>query len=247
MRDIYIVYGIIFVLGLLFGSFLNVCIYRIPNGESVAFPPSHCPKCNTNIKPYDNIPIISYLILKGKCRNCGIKISMRYPVVELITALLFTGVFFKYGLTFTALKLSFMVLILVTLSGIDYDTYTLPDRLTFALVVLGILLSGSIKGLESSFMGAAIYSFPFWMLYGFGESVLKKEIMGFGDVKLAAGIGAFLGYSGFYDFYLFFMLSFVIGAVVSLLLIAFKIRKREELVPFGPFIAISAYVVMMIN
>jgi len=238
------IYIIIFILGNIIGSFLNVCIYRIPRNESVAFPPSHCPNCGYKIKWYDNIPIISYfLLLRGKCRGCKEKISLQYPIIEILTGIIFLTIFYKYQLTFLTIKFWIFGSILLTLAIIDLKTYTLPNRLTFSLVILGFILSfiDPRITLFQSFKGAAVYNFPFLILYIFGQEVLKKDVMGFGDVKLGIGIGSFLGYTGFVNFYLFFMLSFVSGAVVSLILMALKLKSRKDMIPFGPFIALAGF------
>ncbi len=231
------------------GSFLNVCIYRIPRNESVVSPPSHCPNCGYKIKWFDNIPILSYFILlRGKCRGCGQKISIRYPLIEMFTGLLFLIVFYKYLVSIDTLKMFVFTSILIVLSFIDIKEYILPDRLTFSLIVLGFLSAPFTNtGIENAMIGAAVFSFPFMLLYSFGEDILKKEIMGFGDVKLAAGIGAFLGYGSFYKFYLFFMMAFGIGAVIGVLLIMLKIKSRKDMVPFGPFIALSGFILSIIN
>jgi leader peptidase (prepilin peptidase)/N-methyltransferase len=243
-----LVYIYVFIIGNIVGSFLNVCIYRIPRGESVVFPPSHCTKCGYKIKWYDNIPLISYFILlRGKCRKCREKIPLRYPIVEIITGIIWMIVYAKFGLTVETLKIFMFASILIVLSYIDINEYLLPDRLTFFLVISGIGLSFiGENGIESSFIGAAVYGFPFLVLYIFGEDVLKKDIMGFGDIKLGAGVGTYIGYTTFYNFYIFLTIAFVAGAIISVLLIFLKIRKREELVPFGPYIALSAFICLMI-
>jgi leader peptidase (prepilin peptidase) / N-methyltransferase len=243
-----LVFIYVFIMGNIVGSFLNVCIYRIPRGESVVSPPSHCPQCGYKIKWYDNIPLISYFVLlRGKCRKCKNKIPLRYPLVEILTGIIWVIVFAKFGFTIETLKIFMFASVLIVLSYIDINEYILPDRLTFFLVVSGIVLFFIGKNsLESSFLGAAACAFPFLVLYVFGEDVLKKDVMGFGDVKLGAGVGAYLGYSSFYNLYLFLTIAFVMGAIISVLLIVLKIRKREELVPFGPYIALSAFICLII-
>lgn len=243
------VYAIVFIIGLVIGSFLNVCIYRLQVNKSVVFPASHCTSCNSKIKIYDNIPVLSYLILRGKCRNCGEKISVKYPIVEIFTGVIFLLIFNKYFFYPQALVYLFFACILIVLSVIDIETYTLPDKLSFLLIITGFLscLFNQKLSFESSYIGAATYAFPFLLIYGFGKSVLKKDIMGFGDVKLGAGIGAFLGYASLSKLYMFFMTSFVLGSIISLLLIALKIRSKKELVPFGPFLALSALLMIIFD
>ena len=243
----FIIYIYIFIIGAIIGSFLNVCIYRIPKKESVVFPPSHCPNCGYKIKWYDNIPIISYFILlRGKCRQCKTKISLQYPLVELLTGILFLGVFIRYGNSILTIKYMILTGLLIVLSGIDIEKHILPDKLTFSMLIIGFVLSFfSEINILYSFIGAATFSFPFMLIYGFGEDILKKEIMGFGDVKLTAAIGAFWGYRGFYSLYVFFMLAFTIGAIVSLILIGLKIKTRKDIIAFGPFIAIAGYILVL--
>lgn len=232
----------IFLFGLIIGSFLNVCIYRIPRGESISFPPSHCPVCKEPVKWFDNIPVFSYLALHGKCRVCKSKISLVYPIVELITGILFLGSYLKFGLNLFLLKWLVFICLLMVLSIIDMKTYEFPEKLTFSLIFFGYIFSfiSPDLTLEMSFLGSAVYAFPFMIIYAYGESILHKDIMGFGDVKLAAGIGAFLGYKSFYITYMFFTSSFAIGAVISILLIATKVKERKELIPFGPFLSLAA-------
>ncbi|BDU49575.1 prepilin peptidase [Haliovirga abyssi] len=243
-----IMYIYIFIIGAVIGSFLNVCIYRIPRGESIAYPPSHCPNCGYKIKWYDNIPIISYFILlRGKCRQCKTKISLQYPLIELLTGILFLGLFLKYEFSILTIKYMIFTALLIVLSGIDIEEHILPDKITFFMIVIGFIFSFfSETNILYSFIGAATYSFPFMLLYGFGEDLLKKDIMGFGDVKLTAAIGAFFGYRGFYNLYMFFMLAFTIGAVISLILIILKIKTRKDIIAFGPFIAVAGYIMIMI-
>lgn len=239
----------VFIMGNIVGSFLNVCIYRIPRGESVVNPPSHCPHCGYQIRWYDNIPLVSYfMLLRGKCRSCKAKISIRYPIVEIMTGIIWTAIVMRYGIVLETLLYITFATILIVISYIDINEYYIPDRFSFSLFIIGILFSFIPGGVspESSFIGAAAYGFPFLFLYILGEDLLKKEVMGFGDIKLGIGIGAVLGYSGFYNFYIFFTFCFVIGAAVSILLILLKIKSRKDLIPFGPFIAFSAFIMVMI-
>ncbi|MGM0509267.1 MAG: prepilin peptidase [Fusobacteriota bacterium] len=242
-------YILIFIIGNIIGSFLNVCIHRIPRNESVVYPPSHCPNCGYKINWYDNIPIISYfLLLRGKCRKCKNKISIQYPLIEILTGFVFVAIFYRFGLTLPTIKFWIYGAILITLAIIDLKTYILPNRLTFSLIILGFILSFIDPRITifHAFIGASVYNFPFLILFIFGKEILKKDIMGFGDVKLGMGIGAFLGYTNFINFYMFFMLSFVIGAVISLILMALKIKNRKDMIPFGPFIALAGFIVLFL-
>lgn len=237
----------VFAFGMIVGSFLNVCIYRIPKEESVVFPPSHCPNCDYKIKWYDNIPIISYFILlRGKCRSCGEKISIRYPLVEVLTGILVLLVFIKYQMSLESVKFIILTFLLVVLSFIDIDHFWLPDKITLPMIVIGILLSFVTNiGILGSIYGAIFYSLPLLLMYLIGEYILKKDIMGFGDVKLAAGIGAFIGYNTFNDVYWFFMISCLLGSVIGVGLILAKIKTRKDLVPFGPYLAVAGYIIAL--
>ena len=240
-----LIYIYVFIIGNVVGSFLNVCIYRIPRGESVVSPPSHCPNCGYKIRWYDNIPIISYfLLLRGRCRQCKNKISIRYPIVEILTGFIWLSIFVRYQISIDSLNYIIMATILIVISYIDINEYYIPNRLSFMLFILGVLTSFIPGGItpEQSFVGAAVYGLPFLIIYIFGEEVLKKEIMGFGDVKLGMGIGAFVGYSSYLKFHIFFTTAFVLGAIISLLLIILKIKDRKSLIPFGPFISIAGFI-----
>jgi leader peptidase (prepilin peptidase)/N-methyltransferase len=208
-----------FLFGLTFGSFLNVCIHRIPRRESVVFPSSACPKCHTQIKPYDNIPVVSWLILGGKCRSCRTPITPRYAVVELITGLLFLACFVQFGLTFSALKYCVFAFLIIGLVFIDAEWKLLPDKLTLTGLTLGLAFSWLIP-LDDLLiylvpsMAHVSREFTFgWRLLSFSDAVLGAcvgaafiygvgyiylrargvEGMGLGDVKLMAMVGAFLG------------------------------------------------------
>jgi leader peptidase (prepilin peptidase)/N-methyltransferase len=232
------------IMGLLFGSFYNVCIYRIPKKESIAFPPSHCPKCNHKIRWWENIPVISYvLILRGKCSSCGERISIQYPLVELITGLSFGLIYYRYGMSIWTVELVIVASILIIASGIDWENYYIPDRFTLGLMILGYGFSFfNGVGIERSFIGSACYAFFFVIIYGYGERVFKKEVLGFGDVKLAAGIGSIVGYLGFYRMHIFVTASFVSGAVYGIYLMITKKKDRKSEVPFGPFIALGGFI-----
>lgn len=232
------------IMGLLLGSFYNVCIYRIPRKESIAFPPSHCPKCGHKIRWWENIPVISYvLILRGRCSSCGERISIQYPLVELITGLAFGLVYWRYGMGVWSVELIIAASILIIASGIDWENYYIPDRFTLGLLVLGYGFSFfNGVGIERSFVGSACYAFFFVLIYGYGERIFKKEVLGFGDVKLAAGIGSIVGYLGFYRMHVFVTASFVAGAVYGIYLMVTKKKGRKSQVPFGPFIALGGFI-----
>lgn len=231
----------VFILGCLIGSFLNVCIYRIPRKESVVKPRSHCPKCNHNIMWYENIPVISYiLILRGRCSKCKKKISLRYPVTELLTGCTWLALYIKFGFTPLTVASILVSTLLIFGTMVDLDHMYIPNRVSIGIMIIGLIYS-SIYGLgiESSVIGGAIYGLPFLLIYGYGADLYKKEVMGFGDVKLAVAIGTFLGYINLYTVHMFITVAFVVGAIVGVTMIKLKGKSKMDEIPFGPYIAIS--------
>lgn len=225
----------IIILGLLLGSFFNVCIYRIPRGESIAFPPSHCTSCNNKIKGYDLIPVISYIFLKGKCRYCGEKISLRYPTVEIITAALFYFVYARYGLTFFTIKFIVLVSLLIVIGMIDFDTTDVYFSTTITGIISGIgfIIVGYFLNLNvMEFVLGGIAAGGFIALI-----ILLTKGMGWGDAEICLMCGLFLGLK--LSIVMLF-LSFIIGGTVGIALILSKIKNRKDYIPFGPFIAISS-------
>jgi leader peptidase (prepilin peptidase)/N-methyltransferase len=225
-------YLIIFLLGSIVGSFLNVLIYRIPRGESIVYPPSHCPQCGVRLKIYDNIPVLSYLLLKGRCRECGGKISPRYPIVEFLTGSIFLLLFLKEGLSLKYFSQILFVSILITLSFIDLDHYRLPDLLTIPGMFMGLIFSFFLGFFRSSLVGVSAGVLTGIILSYFGEKIFKREAFGGGDLKLLAMIGAFQGPRGVF-------ISLFIGSLVGSITGIFM-KKRE--IPFGPFLGIGAVV-----
>jgi leader peptidase (prepilin peptidase)/N-methyltransferase len=208
----------VFTLGAVIGSFLNVVIARVPRGESVVSPASRCPRCKSAIRWYDNIPIVSWLILRGKCRDCGLPISPRYPMVELLVALLAVAIAKQLGPTWTALGYFAFAASLVALSYIDLDTWLLPSQITWPLLALGLvspLWNHALSWRETIAGGASGYAL-FAGIALFGEKILKREVMGWGDVWLLAGIGAWLGWEALLPVVL---LSALQGAVVGVVLL----------------------------
>ncbi|RKZ24724.1 prepilin peptidase [bacterium] len=227
----------LFILGTAFGSFLNVLIFRLPKGISIVSPRSFCPSCGKNIPWYDNIPILSYILLRGKCRNCGAKISIRYPLVEGLTGVLFLTGYLLYGLSLQYIEFLVLVLFLIPISFIDLDTMLIPDVLSIPGLMFGLLfalLRGRIMdGVSGALAGASIIA----LLYFVGKLIYKKEAMGIGDIQLAALIGAFTGWKSM--FFTLFIASFT-GAVYGL--IAVRGKKEENIVPFAPFLSLGAVV-----
>ncbi len=227
------------VFGLIIGSFLNVVIYRIPEHKSIVYPSSRCPYCNTEIKPYDNIPVLSYIILRGRCRACGRHISLRYPVIELLTGVLFAGIYIKYGLALDLPVLFILTAGLVAVAFIDIDHRIIPNVITYPGIVLGFASSfftginspvGSISGIAA---GAGILLATAYIY----KAVAGVEGMGMGDVKLMAMLGAFLGWEAV----LFIVvMSAFIGSAAGIFLVIFAGKGRRYAVPFGPFISMAA-------
>lgn len=227
------------VLGLLVGSFLNVVIYRVPRKESIVKPRSHCPGCETELSNLDNIPVVSWLMLRGRCRTCGMSISKRYPLVEALTGGLFAVMALRFG--FDPALPAYLVLtaFLIALSGIDLDTFLLPKKLVWpafgaGIVLLGIaaVVSGDTRSPREAVIGSAA---AFAVL--FAVHFVSPKGMGFGDVRLAAVLGLYLGWIELPAVGLGLFLSFLLAAVVGVALILSKRKGRKDKVPFGPFLA----------
>jgi leader peptidase (prepilin peptidase)/N-methyltransferase len=223
------------VVGACVGSFLNVCVYRWPNDLSVVSPPSSCPACGTRIRWYDNVPVLGWLWLRGKCRACGNRISIQYPLVELLTALLWVSAVWRYGFSWQALSTALFFTILLGIALSDARTYIIPDQFTIGGTVLGLALSFAPWGIDPlpSFVGAAVGFGVLWLVAVVGEWAFKKEAMGGGDIKMMAMVGAFLGPWGV-------LLTLFLGALFGSLIFAPISYKTGKLVPFGIFLALGA-------
>lgn len=227
------------LMGLLVGSFLNVVIWRLPRGESIVTPPSHCPGCDTAIAPYDNIPVVSWLVLRGRCRRCGVGISIRYPLVELGCAALWVAMAVRFGASWELPAYLVLVSALLALSLIDFDTFLLPNKIVYPLsvavvVLLGIaaVLDGTIDDFVRAILGG-LAAFAFFLVV----HLIAPRGMGFGDVKLSFSLGVALGWISWGSVFVGLFLGFLLGAVIGLLLIVTKVRSRRDHVPFGPFLA----------
>lgn len=234
----------LFLFGLLIGSFLNVCIYRIPRGESIVFPGSHCASCGVHLKSYDLIPVVSYLLLRGRCRYCGQSISPRYPLVELTTAALITLQGWKWGVTPTFFLYAVLTAVLVAVTMIDFDHQIIPDGLVVIVAALGLI---HLLVVRMPLMGpAALLDGAAGFLLGGGLffliAVLSRGGMGGGDVKLAAAFGLCFGWQ---LLLLLLLLAFISGALVSAGLLLSHKKGRKDGVPFGPFLAFGAYFVSL--
>ncbi len=236
-------YAIFLILGLIVGSFLNVCIHRIPKEESIVFPFSYCPACKKRIGPLQNIPIISFLLLRGRCRNCHEPISWRYPLVEFLNGAGYLFILHRFGPSFETLIYALFFSALLTLTFIDLAHQILPDVITLPGIVLGVLASSFLlpTGWKDSLIGLFIGGGLFYLIAFLSLALLKKEGMGGGDIKLVAMIGAFLGWKGML---LAILSASVSGSIIGILLIATRKRHRNDPIPFGPFLALGALIAL---
>jgi leader peptidase (prepilin peptidase)/N-methyltransferase len=255
---------LVFCFGACMGSFLNVCIYRIPREESVISPGSHCPHCNHPIAWYDNIPLLGYLVLRARCRYCKGHISPRYLIVEMLIAVLFVLVWLKLGpsasnerllalapvFTFWLIPIYWLAVFGLALGTfVDIEHMIIPDRVTLGGIVIGIVLSMLVPamhfestffgGLGASFIGALVGSGLLWGVALLGKMIFKKDAMGMGDVKLLGAIGAFMGWASV----LFtVMISSFFGALVGLTLVLMKKKEMQSRIPYGPYLALAALI-----
>lgn len=254
------------ILGLLIGSFLNVVIYRLPKmlerdwqsqcaelkGEppppgpvfNLMLPRSACPGCGASINALKNIPIVSYLFLRGRCAECGINISKRYPLVEALSGLLAGLMAWHFGFSFTALAAMIFCWALLALTFIDLDTQLLPDNITLPLLWLGLFINAHeiFSDLKSAVFGAIAGYLALWSVYWGFKLLTKKEGMGYGDFKLLGAIGAWLGWQ---MLPLVILLSSFVGAVVGLSLIVFTRHGRNIPIPFGPYLAGGGFIALL--
>ncbi len=249
--------AVVGLLGLAVGSFLNVVIHRVPAGISLVRPPSACPHCAAPIRPYDNIPVLSWLILRARCRNCGKPIAVRYPLVELGTAAFFVFVGLKFlppvlaatdrlllisGLLVLAAFLH-LAAISVALAAIDLETHTLPNSIVLPAYVVSILLigaAGAVTGDWWSLLRAAIGLAAMWLVY-FVMAIAYPGGMGFGDVKLAGVLGIYLGWLGWGTLAVGFFAAFVFGGLFSVVLLILRRVDRKSGIPFGPWMLVGAW------
>lgn len=233
----YFVWAYAALLGAAVGSFLNVCIYRLPEGLSVVSPRSRCPVCEQEIQWRDNVPVLGWLLLRGRCRGCGTRISPQYPLVELTTALLWLAAAMRHGASWQALSTALFFTLLLGIAMTDARAYTIPDEFSLGGLAAGLLLSlapGGITPLQSA-LGAALGFGLLWAVAVAGEWIFKKEAMGGGDIKMMAMVGAFLGPAGV-------PLTLFLGALLGTLVFLPISMKTEKLVPFGIFLALGAAV-----
>ena len=245
---------LIFLFGLAIGSFLNVCIYRIPHPDpdvSVHSPRrSFCPACNETISAYDNIPVLSYLLLRGKCRHCSVSISVLYPLVELATAGLFLVMYYCFGFTLEFLLALVFVAVLVPISVIDAQHYIIPNVLIVTGLILGFGIVCAIAYQRSDvwyllirLISAVAGGSVLWLVGVIGRAVLRKKAMGGGDIKLMALIGLFVG--AWPELAMVIGFSAFSGAIVGTILIVSGVKSRESPIPYGPFLAGAAVLVLL--
>lgn len=260
------------ILGATVGSFLNVVIHRLPKildqkwsadcrnyldikptseeaetkSISLLWPASSCPKCKNKIRAWHNIPIFGYLLLRGKCKDCGEAISPRYPIVELLTAIFSLAVIWKFGPTSQGLAALLVTWSLIALTGIDFDEHLLPDSITLPLMWAGLMANsfGLFTDLQSALWGAILGYMSLWSVYQVFKLVTGKEGMGFGDFKLLAALGAWLGWN-----YLptIILMSSLVGLVFALLFMIFSGNKKSAPIAFGPYLAVAGWICLFLG
>ncbi len=244
---------IFFILGLIVGSFLNVCIYRIPRSLSIVSPPSACPGCNAPVRPWDNIPLLSYILLGGKCRNCKGPISFRYPLVELLNGVLYWSVVTSFGLGWHVPLFCAFVSALVVITFIDLDFQIIPDSITLPGIIIGLLsasfllpdpfsvhrfaLNLSVVGFKNSLAGLLFGGGLFYLIAELGRRITKTDALGGGDIKMMALVGAFMGWK---SILLTTFIGSLSGSLVGIFLMVAKGKGSKSRIPFGPFLALGA-------
>ncbi len=240
----------IFMFGLIIGSFLNVCIYRLPREMSIIRPPSACPQCKNQVKPWDNIPLISYIMLKGKCRYCGERISIRYPMVELLNGIFYLLIFYSFGLGWHLLPLCAFVSAMIVITFIDLEFQIIPDVITLPGIAVGVISSslllpdplfninqsGILAGFLNSLSGLLLGGGLFFLI-----ALLSRGGMGGGDIKMMAMVGAFIGWKGVL---LVTFIGSLTGSIVGIFLMLLKGKDRKTKVPFGPFLALGSVITL---
>ncbi|MBT3318902.1 MAG: prepilin peptidase [Clostridia bacterium] len=237
---------LIFLAGIVIGSFLNVCIYRIPKEESIAKNGSACMSCGAKLTLIDLIPVFSYLVLRGKCRHCKTRFSAQYPIIEAITGVLFLLLYLKFGLNYVIIIYAALIAILIVITLIDYRHMIIPNGLIIAGLVVGvaqliaaIFTTGIFENWLVYVIGFFAGGLPLLLIALFTTFVLKKEAIGGGDIKLMAFAGLILGWKLLIPA---FFIGIVVGAIVSVVLMATKKKKRGDEIPFGPFLCFGILV-----
>lgn len=234
-------YFFVILIGLIIGSFLNVCIFRIPKEESIAYPPSHCGNCNHRLYALDLVPVVSYLFLKGRCRYCKSKISLRYPFIECLNAILYLLIYSQYGLSFNTLKYLFLSSLLIVIGAIDFDTQFIYTSTT----IFGFISGIAFIIFEKFVLKYTILNYIYGALLGIliiGAIVILTKGMGSGDIEIAGLCGLFLGLKAVA---VGLFLAVVIGGVVGIIAIIFEIKNIKEKMAFGPFLASGAVISLL--
>ena len=231
----------LFIIGACIGSFLNVCIYRLPKEESIISPPSHCPFCKNRLKWYHNIPILSYIFLKGKCAYCGEKISIRYLVVEFLSGIFLIINYNLYGFSFNFFFYTVFIYLTIIVIFADLKYMIIPDEVTIGGIIIGFIMSffSSSISWQQSLLGILIGGGILYVVIILFYIITKKEGMGGGDVKLLAMIGAFLGIKSI--FFVIFVGS-LLGLIVSIPFMLIKKKGKDSQIPFGPFLSIAGII-----
>lgn len=240
--------GVLFLFGAIVGSFLNVCIYRMPREKSIVTPGSRCTHCQRAIRWHDNIPLISFILLGGKCRHCKKKISWRYPLVELIGALTPVWVFSQEGFRWETVIFTILIWGLIVVTFVDFEHQIIPDEISVGGLAAGILVSGVypqlhgaqgwVFGIKEAIIGAAVGAASIYLVGLLGRLIFRREAMGMGDVKLMGMLGAVLGWK---QILLVFFIAPLFGSVVGL---AIKWIKKSDVIPYGPFLSLATFVVL---
>ncbi|MGQ0702207.1 MAG: prepilin peptidase [Gemmatimonadales bacterium] len=231
------------LLGLLIGSFLNVCIVRLPADQSVVRPRSRCPRCGTPIAWYDNVPVVSWLLLRAKCRHCREPISVQYPLVELAVGGLWAGAVLGYGVGLEALRAALFGTLLLGIAVTDARTYLIPNEFTVGGLGLGLLLAApsGLGEVGQALLGAVVGFLLLWTVGAVGKLAFREEAMGGGDMKMMAMVGAFVGWQGV-------LLTIFLGALAgSLVFVPLALLRKKRLVPFGVFLAVGAAVTWLVG
>ena len=238
--EIFIITILILIYGLLIGSFLNVLIYRTPRDESIAFPGSHCPTCNHKLSWYDNIPLFSYLFLKGSCSYCNAKISVQYPLIEALNAIIYIVLFLRLSFSLTFIFYALVSSVLIAIAIIDLKEQIIPDSLVISIIVLTILykvlnyfLYNESSEILESVLGFLVAGGLFLAI-----AIFSRGGMGGGDVTLISALGFILGIK---QILLVIFLSFLYGAIISIFLLSTKLKTRKDPIPFGPFIILGFF------
>lgn len=234
-------YLFIFILGAVTGSFLNVCIYRLPEHQSILSPASHCPRCGTPIKFYDNIPVLSFLLLRGRCRSCKSPISIQYIAVEILNGAGYLLIAWRFGLTAESLLYAVLFSALIVVSVIDLRYKIIPDVITIPGIIAGLIASALIlpPGIKGSIAGTLLGGILFFII-----AIASRGGMGGGDIKLIAMIGAFLGWA---HVIITIILSSFIGSLVGVLLMILFAKDRKYPVPFGPFLSVGGMISLFLG